>query len=184
MAMTGIYLAACLLLVAAGAAKTWRPADTARGLAETVPLPVAVLRPLVRTGAAIEAVIGAVALVRPGPITAGLVALSYVAFSGFVTVVLVRGGPLASCGCFSRPDTPATRLHVVINLVLAASAGVVAFQVPASSLGSLLSHQPWHGVPLALLGGLCAYLTYLALSSLAEVVAIRMRLGITRGGEA
>lgn len=181
MAMTGIYLAACLLLVAAGVAKAWRPADTARGLAGTVRLPVAVLRPLVRAGAAAEAVLGVVGLVRPGPLTAGLVAASYAAFAVFVAAVLVRGGPLASCGCFSRPDTPATRLHVVVDLVLAAAAAAVALDAPSGTLGSLLAGQPWHGVPLVLLGALCAYLAYLALAVLPLVGATRLRLGITRG---
>ena len=177
----GIYLAACLLLVAAGAAKAVRPGDTARGLAATVPLPVAVLGPLVRVGSVVEAVIGVAGLLRPGPVTAGLVACSYAAFAAFVAVVLMRGGPLASCGCFSRPDTPATRLHVVVDLVLAAAAATVAATGPSGPLWTALAGQPWHGVPLVLLGGLCAVLAYLALAVLPEVGAARAQLGITRG---
>jgi len=114
-------------------------------------------------------------------VTAGLVAASYLAFAGFVTVVLTRGGPLASCGCFGTPDTPATRLHVVVDLALAVSAATVAGTVPAQGLGTLLAAQPWHGVPLVLASLLGAWLAYLTLGRLAEVGAARRLLGITRG---
>ena len=177
----GPYLAACLLLVAAGVAKAARPGDTARALADTVPLPLAVLAPMVRTGAVVEAVVGGAGLVHPGPWTAGLVAASYAAFAAYVTVVLARGGPLASCGCFGTPDTPATRLHVVVDLVLAASSAVVAATVTPGWLPHVVVGQPWHGVPLVLLGALAAGLVYLALGRLAELGAARRLLGITRG---
>jgi hypothetical protein len=179
--LIGPYLVACVLLVAAGAAKAARPGDTARAVAATVPVPLAVLAPLVRVGAAVEAVVGAAGLLHPSPWTAGLVAASYAGFAVFVTVVLVRGGPLASCGCFGTPDTPATRLHVAVVLLLAASAAIVAATVPAQWLTALLADQPWHGVPLVLAGLLGAWLTYLALGRLAEVGAARRLLGITRG---
>jgi len=182
--LIGPYLVACVLLVAAGASKAVRPGDTARAVADTVPLPLAVLAPAVRVGAGVEALVGLSGLAYPSTVTAGLVAVSYLAFAGFVTVVLVRGGPLASCGCFGRPDTPATRLHVVADLVLAVSAVTVAATVTAQGLGSLLAAQPWHGVPLALASLLGAWLAVLALGRLAEVGAARRLLGITRGSTA
>jgi hypothetical protein len=178
--LIGPYLAACLLLVAAGVAKAARPGGTARAVASTVPLPLAVLAPLVRTGAAVEAVVGAAGLVYPSPRTADLVALSYAAFAAFVTVVLVRGGPLASCGCFGTPDTPATRLHVVVDLVLAGSALSVAVAAQSRWLPSQLAEQPWHGVPLVVTSILGAWLCVLVLGRLAELGAARRLLGITR----
>jgi hypothetical protein len=179
--LIGPYLAACLLLVGAGVAKVVRPGDTARALAATVPLRVALLTPVVRIGAAAEAAVGLCGLAYPSAWTAGLVALSYAGFAAFVTVVLVRGGPLASCGCFGRPDTPATRLHVVVDLVLAGSAVAVAGADPAEWLPSLLAGQPWHGAPLVLVSVLAAWLAVLALGRLAGLGAARRRLGITRG---
>ena len=181
MELIGPYLAACALLVVAGTAKSVHPGDTARAVVATVPVPAAVARVLVRTGAAVEAVIGTAGLVHPAPWTAGLVACSYLVFAVFVTVVLARGGPLASCGCFGTPDTPATRLHVAVNLVLAVSAAVVAVDVPAQWLPSLLAHQPGHGVPLVLISGLAAWMAFLALGRLAELGVARRLLGITRG---
>jgi hypothetical protein len=69
----------------------------------------------------------------------------------------------------------------VVNLVLAGSAVVVAATVTAGWLPSLLDHQPWHGVPVALLSLLCGWLTILALSRLADLGAARRLLGVTRG---
>ncbi len=74
-----------------------------------------------------EAVLGITALVLPRPWWAGLVALSYVVFAGFVAYARSTGGAIASCGCFGTPDTPATLVHVVIDGVLALSAAAVAW---------------------------------------------------------
>jgi len=179
--LIGPYLAACLLLMAAGTAKAVRPTDTARAVAAVVPLALAPTRALVRAGAVAKAVIGAVALVHPSPVAAALVAASFSGFAAFVTVVLARGGPLASCGCFGRPDTPATKLHVVVNVLLAASAAAVAATVAPAWLPTVVRDQPWRGVPVVLLSALCAWLVYLAFSRLAELGAARRLLGVTRG---
>ena len=181
MELIGPYLAACVLLAAAGAAKALRPMDTARAIGAVVPVPLAALRAVVRAGAVAEAVIGVAAFVHPSPVTAGLVALSYLGFTAFVAVVRVRGGPLATCGCFSTPDTPATWLHLVVDLVLAASATAVAATVTLGWLPGLAARQPWHGVPLLLLSLLCAWLAFLALTRLAELGAARRLVGVTRG---
>lgn len=181
MELIGPYVAGCLLLAIAGLAKAVRPSDTARAVAEVVPLQFAAIRPLVRVGAVAEAGVGIVALMHPSPVTAGLVALSYLGLAGFVAVVLTRGGPLATCGCFGKSDTPATRLHIVVNLALAGSAIVVAATVHSSWLSSLLAAQPWHGMPLVLLSPLCAWICFLTLARLAELGAARRMLGVTRG---
>jgi hypothetical protein len=178
--LIGCYLAACLLLIGAGAAKAVRPTDTARAVTALVPAPLGAVRAVVRAGAAVEAVVGTAGLVHPSPLTASFVVASYAGFALFVVVVLVRGGPLASCGCFGTPDTPATRLHVVVDAALAASAAAVAVQVPSGWLPTVLAGQPWRGIPLLLLAAVCAGLAYLALARLAELGAARRLLGITR----
>jgi hypothetical protein len=178
----GPYLAACVLLLAAGVGKVVRPMDTARAVADVLPVPLRAARPVVRAGAAAEALLGAAALAHPSPVAAGLVAASYAGFAGFVTLARARGGPLATCGCFGTPDTPATRTHVVVTLAFAVSAAVVTASGLSGWLPTLLAGQPWHGVPLVLLGLLCAWLAYLAMGRLAELGAARRLLGITRGG--
>ena len=86
----------------------------------------------------------------------------------------MRGGTLATCGCFGRPDTPATRLHVVVTLMLAGAAGAVAAGAPAGgSLATLLAHEPWAGIPLLFVSAVGLWLTFLTLSALAALEGAR-----------
>jgi hypothetical protein len=176
MALIGLYLIAAGLLCVAGLAKAIRPGDTALAMAAFVPgrPPLRLLRWVVRAGALAEAALGAVAIVFPRPATAALVALSYLAFFVVVAYARWRGGPLATCGCFGRPDTPPTALHLVIDLVLAAAAAAVAVgATPENTLRLELAHQPWAGFPLLFVSGVGLWLTALALSALAALTATR-----------
>jgi hypothetical protein len=156
-AVAAPFLAATVLLGAAGAAKLARPDDTARAL-QTAGLPLG--RKAVRAGAIGELAVAVAALAVPRPWTGGLVALSYIAFGGFVILALRRGWPLASCGCFGRPDTRPTPAHAGLNLAAAAVA-VWWAAVVHGSLGELIRHEPWDGGPLLLLTGVIAGLAYL-----------------------
>jgi hypothetical protein len=174
--LIGLYLIASGLLVAAGVGKAARPDDTARALAMLLPAspPPGVLRWVVRTGALAEGALGVVALVAPRPATAALVALSYVCFFGVVAYARWRGGALATCGCFGRPDTPPTVLHLVIDLALAAAAVAVAVGAPRDgTLATQLARQPWAGIPLLFVSAVGLWLTALALSALAALAGAR-----------
>ena len=176
MEMIGLYLIGAGLLCVAGVAKALRPDDTALAMAALVPgrPPLRLVRWVVRLGALAEAALGAVAILFPRPAAAALVALSYLAFFAVVAYARWRGGPLATCGCFGRPDTPATALHLVIDLVLAAAAAAVALVAPAqNTLGLQLTHQPWAGLPLLFASAVGLWLTALALSSLGALTAAR-----------
>jgi hypothetical protein len=121
-----------------------RPDDTARALH------VAgwrVSRNAVRAGAVGEALVGLAAVVFPGPLTGALVAASYLAFSVFVIVAVRRGWPLSSCGCFGRADGQPTYQHAGLNAAAAAIAIWWSSAAP-KGLSSVVSGQPWHGVPL------------------------------------
>jgi hypothetical protein len=177
--LIGIYLVACGLLVVAGVAKAARPDDTARALAAVAPLGQRTLRMTVRVGSAAEAILGVTALVLPHPWWAGLVALSYAGFAGFVAYARSTGGAVASCGCFGTPDTPATLVHAVINGVLALSALFVAVAAPTGTLSTVLRAQPAHGIPLVVVSALAGWLVYLAISVLARVQAARALTGVT-----
>jgi hypothetical protein len=118
-------------------------------------------------------------LIRPGPVTGWLVAASYAGFAMVVAYARTTGGVLASCGCFGTPDTPATALHLVIDLGLCGAASTVALVGPSRTLLELLAGQPAHGVPLVLAAGLCTYLTYLAVSTLADLRAARALTAIS-----
>ena len=154
---TGPYLVVCGLLAVAGAAKAWSPDTTARAL-RAAGLPSD--RRLVRVAGGLEAVIAVAALLTGLPVLAGVVAASYLAFSAFIVVALVRGTPISSCGCFGKPDTPPSRLHVAINLGAAVVATAVATG-PARSLPRALAHQPLAGLPLLVVAGAAGYLAYL-----------------------
>jgi hypothetical protein len=157
--LIGLYLIAAGLLVVTGTAKAARPDDTARAVGALLPSSPAL--PLLRRAV-------------PRPATAGLVAASYVCFFGVVAYARRRGGPLATCGCFGRPDTPPTALHLVIDLVLAAAAVVVAAGAPSrGTLATQLAHEPWAGLPLLFVSAVGLWLTALALSALAALTASR-----------
>jgi hypothetical protein len=174
--LIGLYLVAAGLLCVAGVAKARRPDDTARALAPLLPgpPPLHAMRWVVRLAALVEAALGAVAIVFPRPATAALVALSYLCFFGVVAAARRRGGPLATCGCFGRPDTPPTALHLVTNLALAGAATTVALGAPPhGTLAMQLAHQPWAGAPLLFVSAVGLWLTALALSALASLAAAR-----------
>jgi hypothetical protein len=176
MELIGLYLIAAGLLLVAGVAKAARPDDTARAMAALAPgsPSLRVLRSAVRTGALAEAALGALALVLPRPATALLVALSYVCFFGVVGYARWRGGPLATCGCFGRADTPPTVLHMVLDVALAAAATAVALGAPGDgTLVAELAHQPWDGFPLVFVSAVGLWLTALALSALAALTGAR-----------
>jgi hypothetical protein len=188
--LIGLYLIASGLLVLAGIAKALRPEDTARALVELAPRRVAshvsqqVARAVLRGGATAEALLGIWALASPGPLAAALVACSYILFTVVVVRARVHGGALSTCGCFGRPDTPATWLHAVLNALFAVAAVTVALHASTdATLRPLLSHQPWAGLPLLFVSAVGGYLTYLALSPLATLEGAR-RLVRPRSSEA
>jgi hypothetical protein len=179
--LIGPYLVACTLLVGAGAAKAVRPHDTARAVRAVVPIGLPVLVAAVRAGALVEMAVGGVGLVLPQATPALTVAGSYAVFAVFVLVVRVRGGALASCGCFGTPDTPATALHVVVDATLAGSAVGVALSAQGGTLASVLAGQPAHGIPLVAVSALATWLTYVTLSLLAGLQGARRLVGVTFG---
>src|SRR3546814_20863067 len=89
---------------------------------------------LVRAGSAAELVLGVAAIVLGGAVLWWLVAVSYLAFAGFVLAALRKGTMIGTCGCFARAETPPHWLHVALNAVLAVGAAPVAVQSPAAPL--------------------------------------------------
>lgn len=186
MALFGLYLVGSALLVVAGTAKAARPDDTARALAGLLSGRRAValsrFRRLVHAGALAEAALGLFALVLPRTVTAAMVSASYLGFAGVVALAQRRGGALASCGCFGRPDTPPTTVHLLMNLVLAGAAASVAAGDPGGTLFSELAGQPWAGIPLLFVSAVGAWLTVLALSALGALEGARRLAGTSRHG--
>lgn len=166
--LAGPFAIASALLVLGGTMKAYRPTDTANAL-RGVGLPGWPL--LVRVGGLLEAVIGLSALVLGTALPAVLVAVSYVAFLGFVVEALRRHVPVASCGCFGRVDTPPSRLHIAINLVAVAASIAVAAR-PGVGLAHTVGAQPLAGIPYLVLVSLGVGLVFVALSSLPRTMAL------------
>jgi hypothetical protein len=130
-----VHEAGAVILIWAGLAKLRRPEDTARALQRALPE----LGPLtgrrgVQGASAAEVALGAGVLAgtvlgprsaRAGSALAALSAVSWAGLAAGAARVRARGGALASCGCFGRPDTPATAGHVLLNLGFAAAAVAV-----------------------------------------------------------
>jgi hypothetical protein len=144
--VAGLFAAGALLLAGAGVSKVRRPSDSAIAL-RAAGLPATAAR--VRVAAVVEVLIAVAALIAPGPVPAVLVALSYAAFATFIGVALRRRLPLASCGCFGRPDTPPSWAHVAVNVAAAGSALGWAL-TSSASWPTTLSHQAWRALPLCL----------------------------------
>ncbi len=156
-AVAAPFLAATVVLAAAGLAKIRRPEYTARAL-QAAGWPVG--RLAVRAGAVVETAVAVAALAWPDPLTGALVAAAYGAFAVFVAVALRRGWALSSCGCFGRPDSRPTYLHAVMNAGAAVAAAWWAAAPPAR-MTTLFSSSPWSGAPLALVSAVIAGLAYL-----------------------
>jgi hypothetical protein len=186
MELIGMFFVASGLLVLAGIAKAVRPDDTARALillAGRNPRSpsFSLTRHAVRIGALLEAGLGMCALLFPRTVTAALVAVSYTLFACITAYARTHGGALSTCGCFGRPDTPSTGLHVALNVVFVATAVTLALQPPHyTALVSLLEYQPWGGVPLLLVSAVGVWFAYLALSPLAALEAARRLVGVPK----
>ncbi len=122
-ALLGPALVAAALLAVAGAQKVLDPTMTV-GALRAVGAPTG--PSLVRVGAALELALGVSAVVTGNALVWDLIGLSYLAFAAFVAAALRRGTAIGSCGCFGRADTAPHPVHVVLDLVLAASAAGAA----------------------------------------------------------
>ena len=83
--------------------------------------------------AAVELVLGGAALAVSAWWTAALVALSFLGFTAFTALALVRRLPIDSCGCLGRLETPPSWRHLVV-LVACAGGAAIAVAAPGPAL--------------------------------------------------
>lgn len=160
MGLTPVFLVACALLILSGIQKLRAPRRAADSL-RRVGAPASLLG--VRILAIAEVAIGVAAALRPSGLTAGLVALTYAAFFGFLVLDRRTGAP-ADCGCFGDVEAPAGRLHLALDAA-ACGAAVLAALSPPPGVGWLLARPALEA--LALTSGiaaaaLAAYLAFTA----------------------
>ena len=173
MSFVGVHLAGCIVLVAAGLAKVARPDELAVALGRLVRMTSASARRAVRAVAAVEAAVGAAGFLWPaGPVSL-LVVVSYAGFTAYVAYLRWSEEPLASCGCFGTPDTPATRAHIAVTATFAGAALGAALAPVDGGVIDVLRAQPGAGVPLLVSAFVVAGLAVAVLTRHAEVQSVR-----------
>ncbi len=175
--LAGLVYAAALLLGAAGVGKVTSPGATRIALRSTG-LPASLLA--ARGLGATEVLIALAAIVLGGPVATALVAVSYLGFTWFARRLQAKTRGAAPCGCFGASSAPVGTLHVVINLLIAAGAGVAAIDAPGP-IWDAAGDTPWAGVPFVGLVMLLAWLVYVALTALPETLAAAKAAAPTAG---
>ncbi len=165
----GVFLTAAAVLAISGVAKLGSPQATQRALRSSR-LPSS--RLAVSCLAVAEVALAAAAVATGSWTAATAVAVIYLAYAVFVATARYRGGPETNCGCFGKGETPPTLLHIVINLVFAAAAGLAATQ-PTGGLPALVARSPGQAGLLAGYAVLGGWLTYLVLDVLPSMRAVR-----------
>lgn len=148
--VAAVYLMAAVLLGAAGASKAVAPEPASAALARLQ----LYHRPwAVRFLGLVELVVAASAFILGGIVPATALAALYAGFA-VVAATMVRSGSEEPCGCFGRIEMPATRRHVVVN-ILAVVAGLAAASWPVEAVDKLFDSQKWLLAPFAVvvLGG-------------------------------
>lgn len=169
--VAGPFAIAALLLVVGGALKVRRPGDTVRAM-QGLKLPSSPM--WVRILAAVEMLVGIGALGWGERVSAVGVAVSYAGFTAFVGLAIIRGAPIATCGCFGRDDTAPNLVHVALD-VCAVAVSIVVVLDPGVGLPEVVRTQPLAGLPYLglVLGGV--YAAFLAFTSLGSPRSDRRR---------
>lgn len=165
--LAGPVFAAALLVAVAGAAKVARPAS-ARVALRAAGLPSAAA--MVRALGLVELVLAGTVLFVAGRVGGALVAAAYLAFAAFAAHLAHHSRRAVPCGCFGSSSAPVGRLHVVLNLAIAA-VGLAAMADPPDRLTDVVVATPWAGVPFLGFTAVLAGLLLVAFTVLPEVLA-------------
>jgi hypothetical protein len=162
---------ASLLIGLAGAAKLRQPAAAITALrAAGFPAPGRLVR-LLAVG---ELAVATAGLALPGPWNAGLLGLVFAGL-GLGAIRAARSGSPVACGCFGdRDGAPLGRRHVLIDLSIAAAAGLAA----SAGGPALLAHPLPEALGILAVGALTA----LALRAALEGPRGARRLARRRSG--
>ncbi|HJQ03727.1 MAG TPA: MauE/DoxX family redox-associated membrane protein [Jatrophihabitans sp.] len=177
--MIGLLSAAAFLLGAAGAAKLVGPPGVSSALA-TARLPGAGRLPARiagRISGLIELAVAVAALALGGRVGAALIALGYAVLAA-LSIRLMSMARGADCGCFGRPNRM-NHWHTAVNLGYLL-VGVAGMCRPAGTPAGLLADRPGIGVVSLLAAASLAYLSYLLMTALADLLRLAARLEVAR----
>lgn len=175
----GLELAAALLLGAAGLSKLRRPGP-ARSALTAARLPGATRIPArwVNRGAGLaELALALAAFLLGGRLAGVLLALAFGSLAA-VSARMVRVDRGQDCGCFAKP-TPISHWHTVVNAAMAL-VGLVTAVHPARALPTSFAAAPATGSALVLGAALLAYLAYLSMTALPELLTTAADLEAAR----
>lgn len=177
--MISLVSAAALLLAAAGLAKLRQPAPTRSALA-AAGIPGAQrlgAKAANRLSGAVELAVAVVALLVGGRVAAALIALAYLALAGLsARMMSIESGQ--DCGCFAKP-VAVSHWHTAVNLSCML-AGLVALLVPADPLLTEFGDAPATASALLLAAAVLAYLAYLVMTALPELITATAALEVSR----
>jgi hypothetical protein len=156
------FFAAAALVVASGASKIRRPGPAGRAL-RAARLPSSSV--LVRALGLAEVAVGAWCLTAPSRASAVSLGLLYLAFGGFLLVLMRGSGGDATCGCLGAREVPPSLLHVALDLVASGASVAVAVAPPRGALAEA-ARLPLSGVPFVAGILLIAFLAYLVVGYL------------------
>jgi hypothetical protein len=168
--LIGLVTAAALLLAAAGLAKLRQRAPLRSALvAAGIPGAHRIdAKTATRLSGAVELIVALVALLVGGRIAAALIALAYLVLAG-LSARMMRIESGQDCGCFAKP-VPVSHWHTVVNSGCAL-AGLIALIQPAGTLTDRFSDSPGTAAALLLAAATLAYLGYLVMTALPELLA-------------
>lgn len=178
--MVGLLGAFALLLAGAGVGKFRQPGSAGRAIAAAkIPGGRLLARPpVVRLTGAVELLIGGYVIGWGGPVSAALLAVSY----GLLTAIawrMVRVAPGQDCGCFGRSAEPITRWHLAVDGA-GVPVGAAAVLWPQPSVASAVSGQGAQGVAVAVLTILLAWLCFVLMTALPDLLDLRTKVTTVR----
>ena len=177
--MISLVSAAALLLAAAGLAKIRRPSPTRSALA-AAGIPGAQrlgAKVANRLSGAVELAIAALALLVGGRVAAASIALVYLVLAGLsARMMSIESGQ--DCGCFAKP-VAVSHWHTAVN-VGCMVAGLLALVIPADSLISRFGDSPGIAAALLLSAAVLAYLCYLVMTALPELITATAQVEVAR----
>jgi hypothetical protein len=132
-----LFFVAAGLLAWSGVTKVLRP-DAASAALTAARLPGG--RSVGRTLGLFEAGLGLWCLAAPAPAGAALLATAYLAFAGFVVLLLRSRTPVSSCGCLGGEEAPPSVGHVAVDLTMAAFGFAAAVAPRFPGLVSFVVH--------------------------------------------
>lgn len=165
--MVGLLAAWALLLAVAGGGKLARPRPAATALLSTGLPGTKVLgrARVVRLTGLAEILVAVAVFVVGGPVSAALVAASYLLLT-LVGLAMLRAAPGQDCGCFGSKAQPITGWHLAVNIIGIGIGAAATLWPQPPVLDELVTQDATGRILLCALITLLSWLCYLTMTAL------------------